>query len=191
MGTIANNSEHNSFEMPYRDFLKKSIISPSGAEWSSPWDDMTTAYGSQFPVLIGAAGITWELPVYSDVTAERVVPYGLMTQAMFIRGNKISILTNQAKLFERGVNNTNSNADVAYEGVAVPSTPDTPETPDMPNTPDPPRHAQPRQVRHRRHDERHPLGRRGHRELCGDSRRRGRLQTQDLPLRASPPCPGG
>ena len=38
-----------------------------------------------------------------------------------------------SKLFERGVNNTNSNADVAYEGVAVPSTPDTPETPDTPN----------------------------------------------------------
>ncbi len=93
MGAIANNSEHNSFEMPYRDFLKKSSTSPSGAEWSSPWDDMTTAYGSQFPVLIGTAGITWELPVYSDVTAERVVPYGLMTQAMFIRDNKISMLT--------------------------------------------------------------------------------------------------
>ena len=173
MGAIANNSEHNSFEMPYRDFLKKSSTSPSGAEWSSPWDDMTTAYGSQFPVLIGTAGITWELPVYSDVTAECVVPYGLMTQAMFIRDNKISMLTNQAKLFERGVNNTNSNADVdpGYAGN--------------------PRHAQPRQVRHRRHDERHPLGRRGHRKLCGDSRRRGRLQTQDLPLRASPPCPDG
>ena len=49
-----------------------------------------------------------------------------MTQAMFIRDNKISMLTNQAKLFERGVNNTNSNADVAYEGVAVPSTPPSP-----------------------------------------------------------------
>ena len=55
---------------------------------------------------------------------------------MFIRDNKISMLTNQAKLFERGVNNTNSNADVAYEGVAVPSTPDTPEPPDTPDTPD-------------------------------------------------------
>ena len=36
-----------------------------------------------------------------------------MTQAMFIRDNKISMLENQAKLFSRGVNNTNSNADVA------------------------------------------------------------------------------
>ena len=85
------------------------------------------------PRVVGAAVTERELPVYSDVTAERVVPYGLMTQAMFIRDNKISMLTNQAKLFERGVNNTNSNADVAYEGVAVPSTPDTPETPDTPN----------------------------------------------------------
>lgn len=36
------------------------------------------------------------------------------------------------------MNNTNSNADVAYEGVAVPSTPDTPETPDTPDTPETP-----------------------------------------------------
>ena len=42
-----------------------------------------------------------------------MVPYGLMTQAMFIRDNKISMLENQAKLFSRGVSNTNSNADVA------------------------------------------------------------------------------
>lgn len=51
--------------------------------------------------------------MYSDVSAEYMVPYGLMTQAMFIRDNKISMLENQAKLFSRGVNNTNSNADVA------------------------------------------------------------------------------
>lgn len=51
--------------------------------------------------------------MYSDISAEYMVPYGLMTQAMFIRDNKISMLENQAKLFSRGVNNTNSNADVA------------------------------------------------------------------------------
>ena len=113
MGAIANNPEHNSFEMPFRDFLRGNEDSPTGKEWTSPWDDMTTAYGSQYPVLIGTAGITWELPVYSDISAEYMVPYGLMTQAMFIRDNKISMLENQAKLFSRGVNNTNSNADVA------------------------------------------------------------------------------
>ena len=99
--------------MPFRDFLRGSEDSPTGKEWTQPWDDMTTAYGSQYPVLIGTAGITWELPVYSDISAEYMVPYGLMTQAMFIRDNKISMLENQAKLFSRGVNNTNSNADVA------------------------------------------------------------------------------
>ena len=113
MGTIANNPEHNSFEMPYRDYLRVDSDSPSGVAWTEPWDDMTTAYGSQFPVLIGTAGITWELPVYSDVTSELVVPYGLMTQAMYIQANKITMLENQAKLFSRGVNNTNSNASVA------------------------------------------------------------------------------
>ena len=113
MGAIANNPEHNSFEMPYRDYLRVDNDSPSGVAWTEPWDDMTTAYGSQFPVLIGTAGITWELPVYSDVTSELVVPYGLMTQAMYIQANKITMLENQAKLFSRGVNNTNSNASVA------------------------------------------------------------------------------
>ena len=113
VGAIANNPDHNSFEMPFRDFLRGSEDSPTGKEWTQPWDDMTTAYGSQYPVLIGTAGITWELPVYSDISAEYMVPYGLMTQAMFIRDNKISMLENQAKLFSRGVNNTNSNADVA------------------------------------------------------------------------------
>ena len=113
IGAIANNPDHNSFEMPFRDFLRGNEDSPTGKEWTQPWDDMTTAYGSQYPVLIGTAGITWELPVYSDISAEYMVPYGLMTQAMFIRDNKISMLENQAKLFSRGVSNTNSNADVA------------------------------------------------------------------------------
>lgn len=113
MGAIANNPEHNRFEMPYRDYLRVDNDSPSGMAWTEPWDDMTTAYGSQFPVLIGTAGITWELPVYSDVASELVVPYGLMTQAMYIQANKITMLENQAKLFSRGVNNTNSNELVA------------------------------------------------------------------------------
>ena len=113
MGAIANNPEHNSFEMPHRDYLRVDNDSPSGVAWTEPWDDMTTAYGSQFPVLIGTAGITWELPAYSDVASELVVPYGLMTQAMYIQANKITMLENQAKLFSRGVNNTNSNELVA------------------------------------------------------------------------------
>lgn len=113
IGAIANNPDHNSFEMPYRDFLRVDKDSPSGVAWTEPWDDMTTAYGSQFPVLIGTAGITWELPVYSDVSSELVVPYGLMTQAMYIQNHKIDMLTTQAKLFSRGVNNTNSNEFVA------------------------------------------------------------------------------
>ncbi len=112
-GAISNNGDHNSYRMPHRDYLAVDPTSPSGVAWTSPWDDMTTAYGSQFPVLIGCAGITWELPVYSDVTAERVVPYGLMTQAMYIQSHKAALLTSQATLFSRGVNNYNSNAEVA------------------------------------------------------------------------------
>lgn len=112
MGAIANSS-HNSYSMPYRDYLEVDENSPSGVAWTEPWDDMTTAYGSQFPVLIGCAGITWELPTYDDSTAEYTVPYGLMTQAMYIQENKADLLTSQATLFSRGVNNTNSNKLVA------------------------------------------------------------------------------
>lgn len=111
-GAIANNDQYNSFEMPYRDYLSTSEDSPSGVEWTEPWDDMTTAYGSQFPVLIGTAGITWEIPAYNDIVAERVIPYGALNEATFIKANKARLLTSQANLFKRGVENYNSNEEV-------------------------------------------------------------------------------
>ena len=42
VGAIANNPDHNSFEMPFRDFLRGNETSPTGKEWTQPWDDMTT-----------------------------------------------------------------------------------------------------------------------------------------------------
>ncbi len=113
VGAIANNDKYNCYQMPYRDFLEKDSTSETGVKWTEPWDDMTTAYGSQYPVLIGCAGITWELPAYDDVTAEDVVPYGLLTQSIYIKNNKIDLLTSQAELFKRGVYNENSNDKVA------------------------------------------------------------------------------
>ncbi len=113
VGAIANNDKYNSYSMPYRDYLEKDSASPTGVKWTEPWDDMTTAYGSQFPVLIGTAGITWELPAYDDVTAEDVVPYGLLTQGIYIQNSKTDLLTSQAELFKRGVYNENSNDKVA------------------------------------------------------------------------------
>ena len=111
-GAIANNKHYNSFEMPARDYLKKDDKSPSGKSWKEPWDDMTTAYGSQFPVLIGTCGITYELPAYNDITTDKMVPYGLLNQSIYVKNHKTELLTSQAKLFERGVKNLNSNSKV-------------------------------------------------------------------------------
>jgi len=112
-GAIANSKKYQSYEMPYRDFLTKSSDSPSGVVWTEPWDDMTSAYGSQYPVLIGTCGITWEQPAYNEEDATKTIPYGLFTQGLYVQKNKTDLLTSQAKLFSRGVNNTNSNAQVA------------------------------------------------------------------------------
>lgn len=110
---IANNSQYNSFEMPARDYLHKDADSPSGVVWDAPWDDSTTACGAQFPPLTGTCGITWEQPAYNDESAERIIPYGLLGQAKYIQENKELLLTTQAKVFQRGVTNMNSNELVA------------------------------------------------------------------------------
>ena len=98
--------------MPYSDYLEESSDSPTGAEWTEPWDDMTTAYGSQYPVLIGTCGITYELPAYNDITAQRMVVYGMLNQASYVKSHKAKLMETQAELFERGIKNTNSNEKV-------------------------------------------------------------------------------
>ncbi len=112
-GAIANTENYQSFEMPYRDYLSNSSSSPSGVQWTEPWDDMTSAYGSQYPVLTGTCGITWEQPAYNEENASKVIPSALFTQGLYVQKNKMALLNTQAKFFSRGVNNTNSNAEVA------------------------------------------------------------------------------
>ncbi len=108
---IVNNDAYNSYEMPARDYLHRA--DGGGVVWDAPWDDSYTNTGGQFPPLIGTCGITWEMPAYDDITAERVIPYGLLGQASYISGNKQELLRNQARLFQRGVKNANSNQEVA------------------------------------------------------------------------------
>lgn len=112
-GSIANNDKYNSFELPARDYLDIDADSPTGVQWGEPWDDMTTAYGSQFPVLFGTCGITWEVPAYNGTVAKKVLPYGILTQANHVKSTKKNLLKSQATLFERGVKNLNSNDKVA------------------------------------------------------------------------------
>lgn len=110
---IANNEKFNSYELPARDYIELDANSPTGVQWGTPWDDLSTNFGSQFPVFYGTCGITWEMPAYDDITSEQVIPNGLLGQGRFVQENKIALLTSQAELFERGVNNANSNDKVA------------------------------------------------------------------------------
>lgn len=110
---ISNNDKYNSFELPARDYIAIDENSPTGMQWAEPWDDMTTAYGSQFPVLIGTCGLTWEVPAYNSTVAERIIPFGILGQAQYVQKSKAQMLKNQATLFKRGVNNENSNDKVA------------------------------------------------------------------------------
>lgn len=114
VAAVANNERFNSFELPARDYIEYNEASPTGVEWGKPWDDLSTNYGSQFPVFYGTCGVTWEMPAYDDIVSEQVIPNGLLGQARFVQENKIDLLTSQAELFERGVNNYNSNEEVSY-----------------------------------------------------------------------------
>ena len=110
---VANNEKFNSYELCGRDYIEYDDNSPTGVQWGQPWDDLSTNYGSQFPVFYGTAGITWEQPAYDDITSEQSIPAGCFGLGRYIQAHKAELLTSQATLFERGVTNYNSNEDVA------------------------------------------------------------------------------
>ena len=110
---VANNPRYNSYELCGRDYIEIDKDSPTGLQWGQPWDDLSTNFGSQFPVFFGTSGVTWEQPAYDDICSEYSIPAGLYGVGRYVQANQGKLLGNQAALFERGVNNTNSDELVA------------------------------------------------------------------------------
>ena len=78
-------------------------------QWLDPWDDMSTATPPSTPCSTGTVSYTVEVPAYDDYMVQGVA-YGQLGQSVYIAEHKDGYLTNQTKIFERGVTNANSDA---------------------------------------------------------------------------------
>lgn len=80
--------------------------------WTAGGNDYPTIFTPTFAMLHGCVGYTAELPAYSESTCQAAT-FGLWGFADYVAANKESYFANLAEVYDRGIANKNSDADVA------------------------------------------------------------------------------
>lgn len=107
---VANNPLYQSYVSEMRDYM---YYDEEGTPfWLNGGNDYHTIFTPTYAMLHGCVGYTAELPAYSETTREAAT-YGLWGLADYVAANKESYFTNLAEIYDRGIGNKNSDAEVA------------------------------------------------------------------------------
>ena len=107
---VANNPLYQSYVIEMRDYM---FCDEDGTPfWLNGGNDYHTIFTPTYAMLHGCVGYTAELPAYSETTREAAT-YGLWGLADYVAANKESFFANLAEIYDRGIVNKNSDAEVA------------------------------------------------------------------------------
>ena len=107
---VANNPYYQSFTVPVRDWM---YTDENGEpSWERCGTDMPTLFTPAFAMLQGCIGYTIELPAYSELTRQAGT-YGFLGMSDYVAANKEGYFEGLAEIYARGIENRNSDADVA------------------------------------------------------------------------------
>ena len=107
---VVNNPLYQSYVSEMRDYL---YSDENGTPiWLNGGNDYPTIFTPTYAMLHGCVGYTAELPAYSETTRVAAT-YGLWGLADYVAANKESYFADLAEIYDRGIGNKNSDAEVA------------------------------------------------------------------------------